>query len=978
MKTSFSAVLILLLVPAMARAQVAVEADARGVARVLVGGVDVLKDVGVAVVKPGWKGDLANQRTADPSEVSIRKEGDLTTYVIPLHEPFAGVLIERIVRQKDEVRLEFEAIPDEEAEIEAVVLRGALETAEHAGKTSYFIGDDEAPHGVLPPALDAEHYVVWGGRPRWIGFEKPEEQGLRIDPGDARIQIQDDRKWNAPHFSLMAMTSGGEVLARKPIRISLAFKAQAAGVLAKEANASGVAAGSDDRPLAIADARLDRDRVDVFAPVTIDLDVHARYENPFDPDQITVDAEVVAPDGRKTSVPGYYQSPFQLERTDRAETLKPAGPGGFRVKYSPVVAGRHSMTIKVKDASGEVRSKPLMFTAVASKSPGFIRVAEKAPHYFRFDDGSSYFAVGENVCWANDRNPLESYENWFGALGKAGGNWARLWLAFNEKGLEWMPRPTPKAGTGSYQGLGRYALDNAWRLDEVLRIAEANGVRLMYCIGTYGEFKDGGYFNEGSWVSNPYNAKNGGPCARPQDFWTDETARKLYKRRLRYLVARWGWSPFVFAWEFWNEVEPNPAVEAWTREMAAYLKEIDPNRRLVSTSYGSPPIWNDPNIDFSMTHMYGQAGNVLDFTSRIHRETQANLKFGKPYLLAEFGIDWQAGDQKWDPQGRAINMHNGAWTAIASGSAGTAMLWWWDSYVHPKDAYQVLTPVRKFTDSIDWANNPMKPVERIAVEGPADAPETFHDVTVSASKEWGRTPSNRHEVNRDGTLKGGPVAMTLGSPKRGGDGKELYSEVVWTLDMPQPGKVLVRIGEVCTSARLRIAVDGREAVNRALTTGEPGKGPWKSSRLLEPYKVWVASYDEDVAVEVPAGRHELSIANLEGDWLQVRSITVPSYRSSRFPDVDALAVAGDDLMVLWVHDRNSTWRDPYSGAPPDRWAGLKLTLDAPADSSWRVEWWDTFKGDVVGTVETRPESGRLTLRPPAFERDLAGKLVRVR
>lgn len=394
MKTALPAVMILGLVPALARGQVAVEADARGVARVLVGGAEVLKDVGLAVVRPGWKGDLANQRTADPAEISIRKEGDAATYVIPLHDPLAGVLIQRIIRDKDGVRLEFEVIPDEEAELEAVVVRGSLAAAENAGKTLYIVDDEQPALGTLPAAPDADRYIVWGGRPRWVGFERPGSGGLRIDPGDAKVQIQDDRKWNASQFSLMAMTSGGEVLARKPIRISLAFKAQAPGALAKEANGAGVAA-ADARPLAIAGARLDRDRVDILSPVTIDLDVHARYDNPFDPDQVAVDAEVAAPDGRRASLPGFYQTPFRVERSERGEALKPAGPGGFRIKFSPVVAGLHSATVRVKGASGEVRSKPLEFTAVASKSPGFVRVSEKAPHYFRFDDGSSYFAVGE-------------------------------------------------------------------------------------------------------------------------------------------------------------------------------------------------------------------------------------------------------------------------------------------------------------------------------------------------------------------------------------------------------------------------------------------------------------------------------------------------------------------------------------------------------------------------------------------------------
>ncbi|WP_337173146.1 DUF5060 domain-containing protein [Paludisphaera sp.] len=974
MRPTLPTVALLCILVAPARGQLTVEADGRGVVSVSVGGTPYLTDLGVSVVKPGWSGELANQRAADPAEVSIQQDGATTIHVVPLRDPMPGVLIARVVREPGQVRLEYEVIPDEGEEIEAVVLGGTLAAGEHAGRTAYFIGDPGGDRGTLPATLDADRYIQWSGQPDWIGLERPGAGGLRIDPRRDRVQLQDDRKWGGDGFRLMLQASGGEILPRKPIQFGMVLRAEPSGALAREQAQAGGAPAPDDRPLAIASARLDRDRVDVFGTITLDTDVHARHDNPFDPGQIAVDAEVTTPDGRKVDVPGYYHAPFRLERGDGGESLRPDGEPGFRVRYAPTVAGPHSMVLRARDASGVVRAAPMAFEAVASKSPGFVRVAEKSPRYFRHDDGSSYFAVGENVCWSGWRTPIAEYEAWFGALGKAGGNWARLWLAFNEKGLEWSPKPTPKPGTGSYQGLGRYALDNAWRLDEVLRVAEGNGVRLVYCIGTYGEFKDGGFFNEGSWVSNPYNARNGGPCAKPEDFWTDPTARKLYKQRLHYLVARWGHSPFVFAWEFWNEVEPTPAVEAWTREMAAYLKEIDPNRRLVSTSYGSPAIWGDPNVDFTMSHMYGTAGNVLDFTERIRRETQAHLRFGKPYILAEFGIDWQASDRKWDPKGVGLNMHNGAWAAVASGGAGTAMLWWWDSYVHPLDVYHVLTPLRKFADAVDWAGTPMEPIEKITVEAPVDAPETFADIRHSAAVDWGKTPSNRHEALRDGTVRGGPVAMTLGAPGRRGD--ELYSEVVWTLDMPKAGEVKIRVGEVSSRARLRVALDGETVVDRPLPTGGPGEGPWKSSKFVEPYKIWVADYDEDVTVDVPAGRHELTIANAEGDWMRVPSITLPGYVSSRYPDVDAIGLAGADAMVLWIHDRRSTWRDPYDGPTPPRREGLTLSIPTDSTDAWRVEWWDTFQGTVVRSDEARPISGSLSLSPPAFERDLAARLSR--
>ena len=94
------------------------------------------------------------------------------------------------------------------------------------------------------------------------------------------------------------------------------------------------------------------------------------------------------------AVPGYFQTPFQIEDRRGTENLKVAGASGFRVRYTPIVAGPHTITIKVKDRTGEVRSAPVAFVAEDSKARGFIRVAPKSPHYFTFDDGGSYFAIG--------------------------------------------------------------------------------------------------------------------------------------------------------------------------------------------------------------------------------------------------------------------------------------------------------------------------------------------------------------------------------------------------------------------------------------------------------------------------------------------------------------------------------------------------------------------------------------------------------
>ncbi len=78
-----------------------------------------------------------------------------------------------------------------------------------------------------------------------------------------------------------------------------------------------------------------------------------------------------------------------------------------------------------------------------------MRVSRQSPRYFAYDDGRPFFAIGENVCWSGNHTPVADYAAWLKELGAAGGNWARLWLAYNEKGLEWLA-PTPKPGTGTF------------------------------------------------------------------------------------------------------------------------------------------------------------------------------------------------------------------------------------------------------------------------------------------------------------------------------------------------------------------------------------------------------------------------------------------------------------------------------------------------------------------------------------------------
>jgi len=79
-------------------------------------------------------------------------------------------------------------------------------------------------------------------------------------------------------------------------------------------------------------------------------------------------------------------------------------------------------------------------------------------------------------------------------------------------------------------------------------------------------------------------------------------------------------------------------------------------------------------------------------------------EYGKPRLFAEFGIE------RGRPEGRAlcekdregVHLHAGLWTPVMVGAAGTGAIWWWGSYVDPKNLYYHFNGVAAFTKDIPW------------------------------------------------------------------------------------------------------------------------------------------------------------------------------------------------------------------------------------------------------------------------------------
>jgi hypothetical protein len=253
------------------------------------------------------------------------------------------------------------------------------------------------------------------------------------------------------------------------------------------------------------------------------------------------------------------------------------------------------------------------------------------------------------------------------SLARGGANCIRVWLA-----PWWLPI---ESAPGSYdQGASA-------RLDLILLKAESLRLRVILCIEQHGNFEEEGA-EIALWNKHPYNAANGGPCRNPVDFFTDSVAQRLFKNRLRYLVARWGYSTSLMAWELFNEVEFVPfegdrsyakqdLLAAWHQEMAKFLRACDPFHHLVATSADARfqrGLVQSGALDFLQLHVYEKgdlAGKIQELASPLAAEIDA------PVFVGEFG------GAKEDKDCRFVT--RGIFAAALSGAGSGALAWLQDT-----------------------------------------------------------------------------------------------------------------------------------------------------------------------------------------------------------------------------------------------------------------------------------------------------------
>lgn len=685
-----------------------------------------------------------------------------------------------------------------------------------------------------------------------------------------------------------------------------------------------------------------------FEKMELTLRLSASYENPFDPEQVDVTAQFTTPGGAHVEVPAFFYQPYRVLGGDK-ETASPLleadGAPLWKVRFTPCEEGRYRCRITARDRSGRVESAPVEFEVRASPRSGFVRVSARSPRYFEFDDGTPFIPVGQNLqndwpTWRHSR-----------LLAEAGCNAARAWTFCHWTWLEWSPgtqQTWAKPGhfLRSYGGAGVYNQRIAWIADRCLDGWESAGLRVMLCLGNSGELaKPESY---GDWGGHPYNAANGGPCVNAAAFWTDPRARQLYRHRLRYIVARYGYSTALWAWELWNELgAENDATVAWQAEMATYLRTLDPNRHLITTSQWGMNAeqcgrtWAIPEMDFTQTHIYQSAETAH---ARIARMLALSPK---PHIVGEGGGPESAGA---DPDG--LEVHNALWASLLSGAAGPTLPWWWRERIEPKQLFFHYTAVAKFSAALPWREETFTPLaaEAVTLSAPAGLAQYAPVLVVPLGQTARRAPRNRFAVLPDGTLE---HAEDFSCALYGKGHADWANPPTLEVKYPTDGKFTIQVSEA-SHAIVEIVLDGQVALRDA------------------GFDVSRKPFHKDLTIAVPAGRHEITLHNRGGDWAHVGHVLLTNYReTARQPDVNAYGLRSVKSVALWFHHRLSDWDYMFAGFQPAPIIGASARVGGLHDGSYRVEWWDTRAGVVTKTELLMAGGGELQLPLPVLRDDVA-------
>jgi len=472
--------------------------------------------------------------------------------------------------------------------------------------------------------------------------------------------------------------------------------------------------------LAATELTANRDKVGQHEKFELTFRLSRVFKNPFDPAEADVRGHFVSPGGRHVEVPAFFHQGYERKLAGGTERLTAVGRSGWKVRFAARDIGTWSCYVKVNGKV--VENTTTRFQVVASRNPGYVRRSRTDPLYLEFTNGQFFYPIGHTLRSPSDgRRPYAYrfqtpegkgtyiYDAYFKKMAAAGENMARIWMCSWWCGLEWNER------WHGFAGIGRYNMENAWRLDHLVEQAGKHGIYIALDTTNHGQYSTD---IDHEWENNPYNKVNGGFLKRARDFFKNDRAKQKYKDRMRYTIARWGYSTSVMMWTLFSEVEfveeywqynrhgpsyCSPHVAPWHGAMARYIKAVDPFGHLVTTHVSHPwrghDVWARPELELLQSNAYSKYPELgqVDIVATLSKIYHDKLKqFRRPLIVAEYGGHWMANTAKF----LDAELHSGLWATAMMPYAGNTGFWWW-LHIHFADKYSHYRALANFMKGED-------------------------------------------------------------------------------------------------------------------------------------------------------------------------------------------------------------------------------------------------------------------------------------
>ncbi|MGM0376834.1 MAG: T9SS type A sorting domain-containing protein [Bacteroidota bacterium] len=669
--------------------------------------------------------------------------------------------------------------------------------------------------------------------------------------------------------------------------------------------------------MTIRDIQTPANTVGQFEKWELLFQLDATYDNPYDPDDIRVDGHIRMPSGKEVQIPAFYYEPYQ-SINGRAQMMmgvryNRTGSGEWRLRFSSPETGNHSLVVTAREKSGRaVSSETIHFEIAGSSRSGFVQVSQENPLYFENSgDKSLFWGVGTNVAWTRSQDPGNppSYEYYFGKA-KGNMNATRVWLC-HWAWLEWTPyNDQPGTNWADYSGAGYYNQMIAETVDRIFFLAEAQNLRIMLVTEDNNEHFDDN--SAGGWAGNPYNKIFGGPCDTPNEIFSLTEARNLYRKRLRYILARWGYSDCLWVINSWNDKSnPDETAISWIKEMRDYVHNVVDGWRPIV--YGS-------NFRYEATEVtdYAQAG--------------ANLVPTKPNVRQE---GYHSKSDDWFKH----SVLEQTWLGLTRGLA--AWMVWPHVQVDRTNSWNVFRPAMEFAatqklNSEGW-QMAKATVRKVRIEGiDEDNYESLMEfVTLQAYgdvPEWGiRSPNNIFEVDLNAVggqwLEG--FSRTLYATNR----PEWRNPPTFVANLPSPGIITVEFFEIGSGTnQVVIMVNGQQAASHTFLDG----------------RRYLSEAEGRISAELPAGEVEIFVDITSGDWARMRTVYISWQMQSptQLVRIEGQTHAGGGFLYL----NNKTYDRNYQevlGMNPATLHDLQLDVEGLEQGIYRMRQIIPETGEIV-------------------------------